>query len=170
MRLWKCALIDNAPNEEDSGISGCQMANAEAGFTGESSPTPDQKRGLAATLALLVVTARRVPRFADKFDGWTPAPGGCHQNVDRWVESHPGQKAVRGWLDVSFLALPPARRFTAHSVVADEHGDLFDVTLGASDPGCAFIRHPDSDGNFFYYAFTPGEHTIEYVPPVQAIR
>ncbi|MFM0072596.1 hypothetical protein PQQ86_15680 [Paraburkholderia sediminicola] len=146
------------------------MANAELSFTREPSPTSDQKRELAATLVLLALTAQRVLRVADKFDAWTPTLGACHENVRRWVESHPAHKAVRGWLDVSFLALPPARRFTAHSVVADEHGDLFDVTLGASDPGCTFIRHPGSDEDFFYYAFTPGEHTIEYVPPVQAIR
>jgi hypothetical protein len=146
------------------------MENPEPRFTSEPSPPPNQKRELAATLALLAVTASRVPRFADKFDGWTPILGACHENVSRWVESHPGHKVVRGWLDVSFLALPPARRFTAHSVVADEHGDLFDVTLGASDPGCAFIRHPGSDEDFLYYAFTPGEHTIQHVPPVQGIR
>ncbi|WP_146120218.1 hypothetical protein [Paraburkholderia sp. BL21I4N1] len=140
------------------------MANAKASFTGESSRTPDQKRRLAATLALLAVTARRVLRFADKFDGWTPTLGGCHQNVDRWVESHPGHKAVRGWLDVSFLATPAARRFTAHSVVADENGDLFDVTLGSSDLECSFILHPGSDDDFRYYALTPGEHSLEHAP------
>jgi hypothetical protein len=101
------------------------MANTEASFTGESPPAPDQKRELAATLVLLALTSKRVPRVADKLDAWTPTLGGCHQNVSRWVESHPSHMAVHGWLDVSFLALPPARRFTAHSVVADENGDLF---------------------------------------------
>jgi hypothetical protein len=146
------------------------MVNPEARFTSEPSPTPDRKRELAATLALLAAKAGRVPRVADRLDSWIPKLGGCHENASRWVESHLGHKAVRGWLDVSFLALPPAKRFTAHSVVADENGDLFDVTLGASDPACDFIRHPGSDESFSYYAFTPGEHTIEYTSLIQAIR
>jgi hypothetical protein len=140
------------------------MTNPESRFTSEPSPTPNQKRELAATLALLALTAGRVPRVADKLGVWTPTLGGCHQNVSRWVESHPGHKAVHGWLDVSFLALRPARRFTAHSVVADEGGDLFDVTLGSSDPGCDFILHPGSEDDFRYYALTPGEHSLEHTP------
>jgi hypothetical protein len=146
------------------------MMNSEARFTREPLPTADQKRELAAKLALLALTAEPVRRVADKLDAWTPVLGECHQNVSRWVESHPGHMAVRGWLDVSFLALPPVKRFTAHSVVADESGDLFDVTLGSSDPGCDFVPHPGYDEDFSFYAFTPGEHTIEYASRVQAIR
>jgi hypothetical protein len=73
----------------------------------------------------------------------------CHGNVDRWIESHPGTKVVRGW-----LFWPPDAagryRFIAHSVV-DENGDLVDIT--PIDPntlrqGLRFLRHEGTEKDF----------------------
>jgi hypothetical protein len=86
--------------------------------------------------------------MGDKIAGWTPEPGRCHENVARWLEDHPDHTAVRGWLNVSFLAPANRRRFGSHSIVAGSTGELLDITLSASDGRYGFIRHPGSEAEF----------------------
>jgi len=33
-----------------------------------------------------------------EFAAFSAEPSKCHDNVDRWVEAHPGEKAAYGWL------------------------------------------------------------------------
>ena len=105
----------------------------------------------------------RVDPIGDLIPGWTPEPGKCHENVARWLAERPGYTAVRGWLDVSFLAMPNRRRFASHSVVADPDGKLLDVTLRTSDGRYGFIRHPWDEAGFLAAVANNGLPTIDYL-------
>jgi hypothetical protein len=62
---------------------------------------------------------------------WIPLPSQCHENVDRWVEANPGQLSVRGWvfyMPYAFATGESGQVFTAHSVVKDRDGLLYDIT------------------------------------------
>ncbi len=66
----------------------------------------------------------------------------CHRNVDRWVEENPGTAAVRGW--VTCMDFQIAIRLTAHSVVRDTDGHLFDITPLGNErerSGMNFVAH-----------------------------
>lgn len=52
----------------------------------------------------------------------------CHDNVTRWVDQHPGHKAVRGWYYFDLHEIAPFVRFVGHSVIAVEDGTFLDVT------------------------------------------
>ncbi len=71
--------------------------------------------------------AERVP-FKPVFIGdWRPQVAQCHENVDAWVKGNLGAVAVRGWVTyASFGELGIG--LTAHSVVQDSDGRLFDIT------------------------------------------
>lgn len=77
---------------------------------------------------------------------WTPDLARCHDNVDKWIAAHSGDKAVRGWLilDISGGA-NFAFYFNAHSVVEQDH-TLIDIT--PSEPPCRFLRHIGTDADF----------------------
>lgn len=69
-------------------------------------------------------------------------------NVDRWVEANPGDTPVRGWVTLSQFML------TAHSVVRERCGRLFDITpLETQDPrireNMLFIPHLGAEESFF---------------------
>jgi len=86
--------------------------------------------------------AVQVPFVEVSPDGWTPEIAGCHPNVDRWVKENPGCEAVRGW--ITYMVFGPAGvQLTAHSVVRDERGSLFDITpVKEGQPrGGAFVEH-----------------------------
>jgi|GEM_PF-5102140 len=70
----------------------------------------------------------------------------CHRNVGRWVQEHPGHRAVAGWLvtGVGILVL--------HSVV-DTGLALLDIT-----------PRPGTDGHRFL-DFIPWPGPIEGLPP-----
>lgn len=76
---------------------------------------------------------------------FSPVEQACHSNVDRWVRSHPTHRAVRGWFVYeSWLPLGLCR-FAPHSVVLDEHGELFDLTPTRAVRRYPFLRHHLTD-------------------------
>jgi hypothetical protein len=73
----------------------------------------------------------------------------CHQNADVWVRANEGWSVVRGWLvfdythPLFFPEIPrPYFRFTAHSVVQDPAGKLWDVTPMLASQPYPFFPHP----------------------------
>lgn len=83
--------------------------------------------------------------------------------MSRWIGLHADHTVVRGSQDVSFLAIPPARRFAAHSVVRDPEGKLFDVTLTSSDPRLPFTVHPDTEADFLALALSQTRTRLKFV-------
>ncbi|WP_421988539.1 hypothetical protein [Roseococcus sp.] len=81
-----------------------------------------------------------VPYREVHFGKEAPVPGYCHQNVDAWVQLNPGNHAVRGW------AGNDGNSHTAHSVVQDEEGHLFDITLKLG--AFQFVRHTGCESDF----------------------
>jgi hypothetical protein len=85
-------------------------------------------------------------RLADS--NWQPAFNDCHANVNALCEADPRYRPVRGWLyfdfnnDLSFV------RFTAHSVVMDEHDKLWDITPSRASQPYPFIRAEGTDDEF----------------------
>lgn len=76
-------------------------------------------------------------------------PSHCHPNVERWVETHPDWKRIRGWLISPFDG---GLGFAAHSLALGPDGELWDVTpylaLWVRDLASTFIRHTGSDEQF----------------------
>jgi hypothetical protein len=76
----------------------------------------------------------------------------CHNNTDRWVLEHSGHKSVRGWMVFDFNkmseGLYPVCRFTAHSVVEDSTGRLFDPTPSRASQRYPFLRHEGPEAEF----------------------
>jgi hypothetical protein len=103
-----------------------------------------------------------VEPLGDKIPGWSPEAGKCHENVARWLKDHPDHTAVRGWLDVSFLAPTNRRRFGSHSVVADPEGNLLDISLSAALGRFGFIRHPGDEIEFIAEVIAKRLPTIDH--------
>lgn len=82
---------------------------------------------------------------------WTPRKAECHRNVDLWVAAHPDHVVVRGWItEYEFFQ---GVRLTAHSVVQDISGKLFDITPVEPENELyrrqsRFIRHLGDDQEF----------------------
>ena len=95
--------------------------------------------------------AERVPFRRVSPEGWRPKVAECHQNVDAWVKANPGTAAVRGWVTyASFGDLGVG--LTAHSVVQDTDGRLFDITPLLDESlrrGMRFVRHVGDEAMFF---------------------
>lgn len=95
---------------------------------------------------------------------WRPSVACCHDNVTKWVAAHPDAKAVRGWVTLygdGFSGM----FLTAHSVVEQSDGELYDITPlededhhQADRLGMLFIKHVGDERLFF--AFKAGGHTI----------
>lgn len=91
-----------------------------------------------------------VPFREVSLDGWAPKIADCHNNVDRWVATNPRCEAVRGW--ITYISFGPVGvQLTAHSIVRDQNGDLFDITpvFEGSPRGGAFVEHPGDSIVFF---------------------
>lgn len=91
-----------------------------------------------------------VPFIDASFASWKPKVAECHENVDHWVRHHPGYTAVRGWLAYASYGSNDFG-YTAHSVVRDPDGKLFDITP-TIDPDCwrgRFIIHVGDEQTFF---------------------
>jgi hypothetical protein len=78
--------------------------------------------------------------------------------VNTWVRSTPGHSAVRGWVFYKECVIPTEGsfsvgcEFTAHSVVRDENGVLFDITPLHQEnlrPSMRFIPHPGDEDVFW---------------------
>jgi hypothetical protein len=84
---------------------------------------------------------------------WEPTEGQRHHNADYWALSNPTHKAVRGWLVFDFsnawlLGLRAVFRFTAHSIIDDGTGTLFDLTPSQASQRYPFLRHEGLEGEF----------------------
>jgi hypothetical protein len=87
--------------------------------------------------------AVRVPFRQVSFADWSPKVAECHQNADTWVAANPEFEAVRGWVIYASFG-GDSVGLTAHSIVRDQSGALFDITPlgdeGARD-GMRFVEH-----------------------------
>ena len=88
---------------------------------------------------------------------WVPIVSHCHLNVDRWVESNPGHSTVRGWvLYMSCLHESGimGTMLTAHSVVREPAGTLYDITpLGDESVRASlrFVPHIGTEEEFWQW-------------------
>ena len=79
-------------------------------------------------------------------DGEAARPNDCHANAVRWAAQTPDAIPVHGWLIEAQDAFQ--LHIVAHSVVADEHGRLIDVTpMPTASP--RFILHRGTGEAFF---------------------
>ena len=88
--------------------------------------------------------------------GWRPEESRCHFNVDRWVQENPGHTPVRGWVvyKPSFANGKLGLELTAHSVVRDEKGELFDITPirdNRQRPSMRFVPHIGDADSFWEF-------------------
>lgn len=87
---------------------------------------------------------------ANKKDGGPSRPNECHENVDAWVKDHPGYKAIRGWVTDAHFS-DNSIRLTAHSVVQNADGKLFDITPLNNEclrGHMRFVRHLGDEASF----------------------
>jgi len=77
------------------------------------------------------LASAEIVRFKEVLLGdWRPTTSHCHENVDTWLRATPGHCHVRGWvyLKQHYDGSTVVWELTAHSVVRDEKGNLFDIT------------------------------------------
>jgi hypothetical protein len=95
--------------------------------------------------------AEHIPFKQVSIGDWRPQVAHCHVNVDTWVKANGGAVPVRGWVTyASFGELGVG--LTAHSIVQNPDGELFDITPLESEwvrSGMRFIRHVGDDRAFF---------------------
>jgi len=89
-----------------------------------------------------------VKRVAARIGDWTPPQHECHANVHKWVEHSPKDRIVRGWLYFDFLGAFEWVKFTSHSVIETETGELIDITPSQASTTYPFIRHEGTDEEF----------------------
>jgi len=95
--------------------------------------------------------ANRVPFQSVSIGAWTPKVAECHQNADTWVKAHPEDEAVRGWVTYASFG-GDSVGLTAHSIVRDQSGTLFDITPLLDETvraGMCFIEHEGDADTFF---------------------
>lgn len=81
-----------------------------------------------------------ITRFARASIGdWTPSQRNCHENVTMWCTRNPAHRSVRGWLFFDFDWNLDFVRFTAHSVIRNENGELVDITPSLASQPYPFI-------------------------------
>ncbi len=94
--------------------------------------------------------AVQVPFQKVTLNGWSPQVGGCHQNTDIWVSAKPAFEAVRGWVTYASFG-GDSFGLTAHSIVRDQNGMLFDVTPLENEDvrmSMRFIEHEGTPATF----------------------
>ena len=101
--------------------------------------------------------------IGDKVLGWSPARGKCHENAASWVLLHPADRMLPGWVHTPGVTFENRVRFASHTVVETGDGRLLDVTLGASDAGYRFIRHPGAHDEFYAAVSNNGLPTIDHL-------
>jgi hypothetical protein len=97
------------------------------------------EKSVCQRLALAKPVPLREVLFAD---GSEPEKNRCHDNVDRWVRENSGASVMRGW--VNYMPTVNGIMLTAHSVVRDADGKLFDITSLADErvrPAMRFVPH-----------------------------
>jgi len=88
------------------------------------------------------------PRQVIVTGDFQPQPNQCHDNAVLLAQYDGRYTAAHGWLYFDLVAPARYKRFAAHSVVENEHGQLIDVTPA---PGVAlypFIRSGLSDDDY----------------------
>jgi hypothetical protein len=85
--------------------------------------------------------AEHMTRRKVGFEGWSPEPAKCHENVDYWISHNPTLRPVRGWM-LSQEVVSGRCLYEAHSVI-EEDGVLYDITL-REDVACELIPFCDT--------------------------
>jgi hypothetical protein len=100
-------------------------------------------------LRTIAARAEHVPfRLVSLPDG-SPKKANCNANVDSWVATIPVPPPVRGWLFHADFQI--MKWLTAHSVVRDVDGQLFDITPIADErvrPVTRFVPHLGDEQGF----------------------
>ncbi|WP_175804268.1 hypothetical protein [Burkholderia cenocepacia] len=106
------------------------------------------KATLADAIARDYANALSIDRYAGAgaLAHWAPNPHRCHEQVARWLESHPGDTPVRGWLADGGDGAQ--QRFVSHSLVRSASGALLDVAFARPPYEQRFIEHPAAAGDF----------------------
>ncbi len=108
------------------------------------------RRDYETTICARLPEGEAVP-FKEVFIGeWHPKVAECHDNADAWVGSHRQCVAVRGWVTYASFE-GDAVGLTAHSIIKDADGTVFDITpLRKEDgrKGMRFIAHHGDDPFF----------------------
>jgi hypothetical protein len=79
---------------------------------------------------------------------WTPAFNDCHANVNALCGADPRYRPVRGWRYFDFHNFLSFVRFTAHSIVADASGRLWDITPSRASQHYPFILAEGTEEEF----------------------
>jgi hypothetical protein len=80
-----------------------------------------------------------VPSAKLSIGDWTPAANDCHANAQTVALSCPEYEAVRGWLYFDFVNDLPFVRFSAHSVILNSEGQLFEITPSPASQDYPFL-------------------------------
>ncbi|MDN7533958.1 hypothetical protein [Burkholderia orbicola] len=111
------------------------------------------KATLADVIARDYADALSIDRYAGAgaLAHWPPAPHRCHEQVVRWLQSHPGDTPVRGWLADGGDGAQ--QRFVSHSLIRSASGALLDVAFARPPYEQRFIEHPAAAGDFLALVF-----------------
>jgi hypothetical protein len=97
-------------------------------------------------------TAIMVPFEKRTISSGPPQEHQCYVNNDRFCSENPGHKSVYGWLVFDFNrtseGMWPVCRFTAHAVLEDPKGRLFDITPSKASQRYPFLRHEGPEEEF----------------------
>jgi len=126
------------------------IINEIGGIMATMDHQPITRASYEASICARLNRVVEVPFAEVTLDGWAPGIADCHENVNRWVEAHPGCVAVRGWI-VHMSFGPLGCGLTAHSVVRTPDGGLIDITpVHAGAPrGGPFVEHQGEEALFF---------------------
>ncbi len=107
-----------------------------------------------AAICKQLADAKGVPFREVELDEWRPTASKCHENVDRWVGAMREHRAVRGWVVLKECTIGSSfgLELTAHSVVCDEKGSLFDITPIQDErlrQSMRFVRHVGDEELFW---------------------
>lgn len=107
------------------------------------------KMALANEIARDYANALSIDHYAgaSALANWPPNPHRCHEQVARWLQSHPGDAPIRGWLADGGDGAQ--KRFVSHSLVRSASGALLDVAFAQPSHVQRFIEHPAAAGDFF---------------------
>ncbi|RQR59884.1 hypothetical protein DIE18_15830 [Burkholderia sp. Bp9125] len=121
------------------------------------------RTALGEMIARDYVDAQLIDRYVDALPGGRATPGACHEQVERWLQTRPGDTPVRGW--IADGCSHDRVRFAAHSLVRTATGELLDVTyVGPGNPQY-FVAHPAAAGEFFTLVLgeVHGEPPVPYI-------
>ena len=113
-------------------------------------PSFQSRRQYEWDICVRLKASQVVPFKEVSVGDWRPERSRCHDNVDIWIKSNPRHVAVRGWV-VYASDGKDSVGLTAHTVVKDENGNLFDITPIEDErarPGMIFVFHLGNDVSF----------------------